>query len=393
MAGQYEHRQFFRRMPDNQLTSYFEANKTPIEIDWEKLDKKNRVDTIFEAFTSLTEEEQATIGRDFQNIDAMACEGGISALLDEADFHEDDAFPVELSEIVGPHSKVMWVFLNRREYWRGGSAFLHADTVSRRPWKKLSGLPHTAPHVDDDDIKLFAQSISSYFYKKEARGKNCEVKAFRRIDKEYFFAYPEDYSQYKPEWDGSTLAPRPSHPAFELIFVYCQNKGALDIYAPKLTKVVPELQRIFAQTILKLEDLPEFSLDERVYDLAPLVNQDFEFTIADNASIEDIVVTKLRLTLKSGLKRRISLEANTNQNSEAVYDLLNELKPPPYYITQTEMKATFKTEPGKRTKTKSFTITYPNSCNLNHDGKDAMIRDILAASGIEPQAPSDDISA
>jgi len=394
MAGQYEHRQFFRRMPDNQLDDYFKANKTPIEIDWKALDKKNRADIIFEAFAALPEDIQATIEVDFQNIEAMACEGGISALLDEAVFHEDDAFPIELSNVVGFHAKVMWVFLNKQGYWRGGSAFLHADTVSRRSWKKLSGLPHTAPHVDDDDIKLFAKSISNYFFKKEARGKNCEVNAFRRIDKEYFFAYPEDYSQYNQEWKGNTLAPRPSHPAFELIFVYCQNKGSLDIYAPKLSKEVSvKLQQIFAKTILKLNTLPDGSIDKSEYDLAPLASPDFDFKQLDQFNIEDVITTKLRLTLKSGSKRRILLEADTSRNSEAVYDLLTDLKPAPYYITLVGLKVIFKTEPGKkRVSTKSFTITYPNSCNLNHDGKDSIIREMLAASGIEPQTPVEDLT-
>ena len=46
---------------------------------------------------------------------------------------------------------------------------------------------------------------------------------------------------------------------------------------------------------------------------------------------------------------------------------------------------TFDALEGKRAKTRPFNITYPNSCALNYDGNDLKIREMLAASGIEPQ--------
>jgi len=75
------------------------------------------------------------------------------------------------------------------------------------------------------------------------------------------------------------------------------------------------------------------------------------------------------------------LEADTKRNSMAVYDLLKELDPPPYYITQVRIKAVFEDEPGKRAGSKRFNVTYPNSCNLNHEGRDGIIRQMLSASG------------
>ena len=40
-------------------------------------------------------------------------------------------------------------------------------------------------------------------------------------------------------------------------------------------------------------------------------------------------------------------------------------------------------------KTRSFNITYPNSCALNYDGNDLKIREMLVKSGIEPKALKD----
>ena len=55
------------------------------------------------------------------------------------------------------------------------------------------------------------------------------VESFRRGDLDYFFAYPEDYSQQQIEWVNGALAQRPHNPAFEVIFVYSQQEGALDL--------------------------------------------------------------------------------------------------------------------------------------------------------------------
>ena len=188
------------------------------------------------------------------------------------------------------------------------------------------------------------------------------------------------------EWVSDTLKTLAHHPAFEVIFVYCEEEGSLDIYAPKNTKAVPELQKVFAKTILGLETLSDGRIDKRVYDLVPLDNKNFEFIITPEAGISDVVVTRIRLTLKHGARRRIVLEADTKNNSKEVYDLLNALNPPAYHITQVGVKVTFDTLAGKRAKTRSFNITYPNSCALNYDGNDLKIRKMLAQSGIEPKA-------
>ena len=116
---------------------------------------------------------------------------------------------------------------------------------------------------------------------------------------------------------------------------------------------------------------------------------DFSFTVAHDAGIASIVVTRMRLTLKHAAKRRITLEADTTDNSKAVYELRDKLKPPAHFITQLGVKVTFMPVGDRRAKTRTFNITYPNSCALNYDGNDAVIRKMLADSGIEPALQSD----
>lgn len=388
MVSQYSHLQFFRRVPNDLLEHYFETRKAGLGVDWDKL-KTTDMEPVLGAFLELGDAQQAEIEAEFQDIHALACEGGVAALVDEAAFHGDDGFTEALAALVGFHAKVMWALLEKPLYWRGATMFLHADNVSASYWKKRNDLPKSPPHVEDEDIAALATAISVLF-RKEGRGKNCKVEPYRRHNREYFFAYPEDFAQLGVEWVSNTLKTLAHHPAFEIIFVYCEEEGSLDTYAPRNTKAVPELQRIFAKNILKLDSLADGSIDKRVYDLAPAKNADFTFNIASDLGITDAVITRMRLTLKSSKKERITLEANTAKKPKAVYELRDELSLPPHFITQLAVKVTFEAEAGKRAKTRTFNITYPNSCALNHDGLDLKIRKMLAASGIEPRLMEQD---
>lgn len=383
MASQYSHRQFFRRVPNALLARYFDSrgatlNNVLIEL------QETDVEPMLEAFLMLPPEQQAELEAELQEVHALASEGGVAALVDEAEFHEDETFVYELAEVEGFHAKVMWAFIEKPAYWRGATMFLHADNVSASYWKKRNDLPKIPPHVDVKDIEALEVAISQLFIR-EGRGKNCKVEPYRRHEREYFFAYPEDFAQSGVEWVSDTLKTLAHHPAFEIIFVYCEAEGSLDIYAPRNTRSVPALQKAFARTILKLETLADGSIDKRVYDLTAVKDPDFAFSLPPEAGIASAVITRMRVSLLHGGKRRITLEADTKGNPKAVYELRDTLRLPPHFITQLSVKVTFEPVGDLRPKTRTFNITYPNSCALNNDGMDLKIRQMLAESGIEPR--------
>jgi len=392
-ATQYQHLHFFRKMPNADLARYFAAKKIALEVDLTKL-KENDSEAILHAFKTLSEARQADTEADFQAINALAFDAGIKALVDEAAYHDkDDSFAKAIAEMPCFHSKVMWAFLNKRNYWKGASRFLHADKVSPSFWKKRIDLPPATPCVEDEDIAKLEKAISSFFYRNQGKGRNCKVEPFRRYNKEYFFAYPEDFAQSTVEWVSDKLETCARHPAFEIIFVYCEDENSLDIYAPKNIKEIPELQKIFARTILKLNALPDGEFYKPVYEIDALEDGKFEFTKPKDSTISSVVVTHLRLTLDEGKgvkpNRHITLTADTKKNDKAVYNLLDELTLPAHSITQIGLKVTFFPEDGQPGKYCKFNITPPSSCALNYDGKHAVIREMLALSNIEPRAKTE----
>ena len=167
--------------------------------------------------------------------------------------------------------------------------------------------------------------------------------------------------------DGQ-FARRPHNPAFEVIYVYSQQEGSLDLNFRGPRRAVDPLQGMFATTILKLPELPPDPKDERVYDLNLLRQPGFEFVYDGGSGIQDVVVKKLRRSSRVTKGDRITLEADTANNPKAVYDLLAQLgRAVPlhlYNVTQVELSASVMTEASKPPKKVTIRITHPNSCSL-----------------------------
>lgn len=135
----YSNRQFFRQTPNHYLILYFNSKGIDVDTDITQL-KENDIDALQGILNPLDDTLKASIEANFQGINALAREGGINALVDEAQFYGDDAFIEAIAAIDGFHAKAMWVFLNKLNYWRGASMFLHADNVSPSYWRKRNDL-------------------------------------------------------------------------------------------------------------------------------------------------------------------------------------------------------------------------------------------------------------
>jgi hypothetical protein len=88
---------------------------------------------------------------------------------------------------------------------------------------------------------------------------------------------------------------------------------------------------------------------------------------------------------------RITLEADPTYKPSAVYDLRKKIQNQSmslarYNITQVGLKVIFSPTAGSaKEKNRSIDITFPNSVNLKQDGRDLIIRKMLAESCLEPK--------
>jgi len=399
MGRHYSTRDFFREMPNRLLARYFEAHGVLAGLNFAGM-KEAQPEELFRAWLELPESQRKTMDAELREIHALSCEKGWCAIRDEAQWQlretpeQHAQFVEKMAALANHYERAMVTFLDHPQFWKGATLFCHADTLPY--WRKRKGLPHEAASVHEEGRRALAAGISDFFHRTEGRGKNCVVEAFRRGELDYFFAYPEDYSQRSLEWVEGDFAPRQHNPAFEVIYVYSQADGTLDLNFRGSPKAIEPLQAMFATEILKLSELPPDPTDERVYDLNPLRERGFEFRYEPTSGIQSVVVKKLRLSSKVVKGDRITLEADAAARREAIYDLLDEVsksvKLRTYNVTQVELAAQVAIKADEKPKSFSVRITYPNSCSLKYDDVDLKLRQMLVDSGIEPRESSGELA-
>jgi hypothetical protein len=397
MARHYSTKAFFRQMPDALLVRYFQERGLFSDIDFPDGKDGKRAE-LFDAWLALSDDQRNPIDAVFRDIFDLSCEKGVRAIIDEASWHllekplEKKDFVEKLSGLNNHYERAMVTFLDHNVFWKGATLFYHADLLPY--WRKRKNLPHRPAAVDEASTQELANRVRNYFHHTEGRGKNCVVEPFRRGELDYFFAYPEDYSQQSIEWVNGEFDRRPHNPAFEVIYVYSEKEGSLDLNIRGSKMAVEPLQGIFAKAILKIDELPPDPLDERIYDLAPLLKRDFEFIYDPGSGIKKVAVKKLRLSSRVKRGDRITLEADISENPYAVYDLLDQVNRSMllniYNVTQVELTASVVVDAEKPAKRMTIRITYPNSCSLKYDEMGLKLRDLLQASGIEPREPEED---
>jgi hypothetical protein len=325
MSRHYSTKAFLRQMPNALLARYFQARGLFSDLDFSAI-KETRPDELLAAWFCLPDSQRNEMDAEFREIFELSCEKGFRAIIDEAEWqlaNEPQArtgFVENLAALANHFERAMVTFLDHNQFWKGATRFYHADTLPY--WRKRKNLPHQPAAVDDASLRELASLIRTYFHHTEGRGNNCVVEPFRRGALDYVFAYPEDYSQQSVEWVNGEFGRRPHNPAFEVIYVYSQQEGSLDLNFRGSHKAIEPLQ---ATAILKLAELPPDPKDERVYDLNPLRQKGFDFVFDVNSGIQDVVVRKLRLSSKVKKGDRITLEADATNNPDAVYELLDQI--------------------------------------------------------------------
>ena len=125
---------------------------------------------------------------------------------------------------------------------------------------------------------------------------------------------------------------RPHNPAFEVIYVYAQKEGSLDLNFRGSHKPIEPLQGMFATAILKLPELPPDPKDERIYDLNPLCQKGFHFVYDAGSGIQDVGLY-LAIVLDLFTRKIVGLAMRDHMRAELTIAALTRAiqwqKPPP----------------------------------------------------------------
>ncbi len=384
MSKNYSPKHFLRKSPNYLLKQYFEKMEVLGGINWDELGETD-VGPIIEALEQLPEPVQIRIEQEFRQINEMACPTGTRCLLDEAEsiFHKLQIAD-KFEEMSDHYERGFWMFVNHAKVFDIAESHLRMDCVGA--WKHCAVFSGLEPNIEPEDLGKLAEKISD-FYKKQGRGKHCQVENYLRQgpERHCYFAYPEDYATTDMEYEDGQLKQKGRKPAFEVIFVYRPETGMLATNAKGNKNDVQKLQEAFCKTILDLDELPDEN--SRIFDLEPL-KKNFEFVTEPADGIGKVSLRMLQVDLPGIGKRRITFEADFPGAPQPVYklieDALNQRSIPLDEIKVNKAKIQFKFAPrdGKKGKTVTFEISRPNRCTLKDDPLHQIARKYLEIWGL-----------
>lgn len=378
---------FLRRAANGHLAKYFRDNEVDLALDIEALKPRNN-DPIIQAVDRLPDEQRGMLERDFGQVALLGNQAGVKQIRDEARYRELDLDAVlrrEKSQV----NMAFWTYLYQPQVFEAALRFA-VPHLAGRYWKRRLPVA-SAPDVDlTEKVGALEAAVSRYFREVEGRGKACKVEHLLRRPLQLFHAFPEDFPTAPLAWVQNRLEPHPYRPAFEVVFVYEEVAGTLDVYFEGERATVERLWKLFAEVVLGIEKLPE--REQPAFVLEELKSQDFAFVRPAGSAIEDVRLKQLTLATLTRPSAIISVDADATNNPNAVHEMLDQLfskEPTPGRISLSQCrvigtKVQVRIDPrdGTRSRTRTFELT-GKTARLKHDGIDLELRQMLIESGID----------
>ncbi len=373
MAYDLDVRQFLRRAPRSWLKRYFDRFEVLEDFDWESLGTRN-IEPLFDAWNQLDEPLKLQMGQDFSNLQLIGSAGGKTVIIDEAQYHpEPESVAPALVALPDPLSCAFWAYFERPKLWNGAIFFSAADLKSKKYWRKRLNMPKLGREPKREDADAHGVAVSEVFMTKEARGAHCQGYPYRRRDKEYYFAYPQDHRSNSNEYDEEgNWTQRPYNPAFEIIFVHDDADQTLSIWHQGGKDRIKDLQVAFAKTVLGQDIERNSPKDDRVYDLEGFTNPNPKFKPQAGLGIENVEVRKLSIRTLGSNKHTVRIELGPDTPEHVLYQRLEvatrgldatELK-----VAGVGLRVTFDRDAEHELpKSRSFDLSWPNSCSLDDD--------------------------
>lgn len=382
MATSFDPKRVLRQISNHLLKDLFESHHHDLNLPWDDL-AETEIEAIFCAWQELPEADCRAIEIVLHEVSAMASgDEGTRAICEEAIRQDRQDLVDELDGYEGRHDKAVWTYIRATDVWNLAVRFARADSLSRgRYWIKRCDIPAVEPDTRPEKLEELEEALAAFFVATQARGRHCQIEHYMRAcGAHYFFAYLDDYADtYVTLDDAGAFDRRPERRAFELVLVYDQEHGTLEMYARGGKKVYIPLQEIFCRVILGEEIGPE-DRNSHPYELNGLLSRDFRFPTEPADGIDLVRVRKMRLSIKGLPRRRITLEADPDAGVDDIYEMIdsylnqNRLPASILNITQVGLKFSFDPDAEDLPKSLSFDLSWPNSSNLK--SKPEVVREL-----------------
>lgn len=321
---------------------------------------QEEVDVWTDFIYKLEDPKPAQIETSLQDVNEMATDGGTLNMVEVAAEHGID-LKQEKKIIENEYCRALYCYIHHRDVFENAFVFQRVNELKGKT--ERTGLKkRTAKEVIARKDAL-AKELKMYFFSKELRGQNCEVDAYNDHDKRVcFIAYPEDHPKTDLFYEKGRLKRMGRRPTFQVIFLYECATGRLEISVRTGWKKKVELMSIFNKEVL--EDDRPVADKQKVYNLAKLLDKDFEFATKPEDQIEYVNLQELSLTHKYN-KDRLTIAL---QDSDGVEDMRNALKdykisPDQFNVVQAKIQIKFP-QAGRQKGSVTFHLSWPDRCDL-----------------------------
>jgi len=366
--AQFNPKRVLRQISNPLLKGFFERQGHPLNVEWDTL-LNSQVDGIFDAWQRLPDGPRKAVEIVFHDVHETANEDGVRAIIEEGQYHSEDLSPL-LEVMESRYDKAIWTSMNRPEVWEAAVRFAKADSLSfGRSWVKRANVPLAEPKTNAKGLQALEEAMSAFYRDRQGRGHHCKVEHFPRgRNHNYFFVYLSDYADTHINFDDAGNFKRtPERRAFEVVFAYDRGSGTLEMYAKGGKKVIEPLQRVFSRVILGEQLAPE-DPSAKPYHLDGLMGRDFSFPTDPEDGVKEVSIRCLRLSILGRRRGRITLEADPEKGPAYIYEMLeedlNRKRLPKSILHVTKVTFNFKLSGNGRSNSLTFSVTYPNSCDL-----------------------------
>jgi len=370
MAKPFDPRRILKQIANALLREFFSRRGELMDVPWDTL-TEHKVEPVFQGWQALEDEKQREVQMILRDVNELADHRGM-AVLAEGILWRCQARAQEFQAQVSKADKAMWVYLHAPEVFEEAAMFARADALeSGRHWIKRNALPKRKLEDIDALRAALGQSLTAFYGPVQLRGRHCTVEHYLRADgAHYFFAYLDDYPDKHLVFDGESDQPvvRWDRYAFENVFVYNGDEGALEVYAPGGKKVWAPLQCAFCKAVLD-KDVPPADPLRPSYRLDHLLGHNHPLPTDPADGVDDARITRLRIVPR-GSGGHIEIKADPRSDRNDIYRKIERwlrrenLPVEGLRVTQATFSLRFIHNGPGRQPTLTFDVTVPHSSNL-----------------------------
>lgn len=370
MAKLFDPRKVLKHISNSLLREFFTRRNELADVPWDDL-TEHRIEPIFEAWQALPERQKLEVQVILRDIHELADHRGLAVLAEEILWRcpeRADEFKAQDSKA----DKAMWAYLHVPAAFEEAAMFARADALAAgRYWNRCNGLPRKPIVVDQAMLERLAQALTSFYGPTQMRGRHCHVVHYQRAGgSDYFFAYLDDYPDKRLVFDADSdeLTVRADRYAFENVFVYNGDDGAMELFAHGGKRVWDPLQAAFCEAVLGEEVDPTDPLRPS-FRLDHLLTADFALPTDPQDGVEGARITRLRLA-PPGSGGYVEIKADPKAHPNDIYHKMKRwlnadtITPGGTRVLQATFHLKFQHDGRGRQPTLTFDVLVPNSCNL-----------------------------